>query len=348
MTFEKKWFLERHLLERHSDFCWKCPVCKKLFQRRNSPHGSCKITIAEMICFQNSTGLRGPEAEEKLEQYKKTDMVKHMLLVGPEGETLDLDGSVVGKEKAMIENPRKRKGIEETRDKTAKQQKVNSDKEKQETFTKFKKVWDDLSKSPAKRKKENCKERYSSSSSCSSSTSVAVSSSAKVSTSVAESSVANSKASASEAAEVVSQTVREESVERVVLSSSLDEVDVFLQALQPTQEHKVWLNIGGVKYETSKVTLRNDPASVFSLMLLPNSPFRPSGNVFFFDRDPSHFRIILGYLRNNCCMEKRMLPHEPKYLHELIIEARFYKLFGLVVLLEERIKDLCLCKLAVD
>jgi hypothetical protein len=54
-----------------------------------------------------------------------------------------------------------------------------------------------------------------------------------------------------EAAEVVSQTVREESVERVVLSSSLDEVDVFLQALQHTQEHKVWLNIGGVKYETS-------------------------------------------------------------------------------------------------
>jgi hypothetical protein len=153
---------------------------------------------------------------------------------------------------------------------------------------------------------------------------VAVSSSAKVSTSVAESSVANSKASASEAAEVVSQTVREESVERVVLSSSLDE------ALQPTQEHKVLLNIGGVKYETSKVTLRNDPASVFSLMLLPNSPFRPNGNVFFFDRDPCHFRIILGYLRNNCCMEKRMLPHEPKYLHELIIEARFYKLLDLL------------------
>jgi hypothetical protein len=205
-----------------------------------------------------------------------------------------------------------------------------------------------LSKSPAKGKKENnCKERYSSSSSCSSSTSVAVSSSAKASTRVAVSSAAKSKASASEAAEVVSQTVREESVERVVLSSSLDEGDVFLQALQHTQEYKVWLNIGGVKYEISQVTLRNDPASVFSLMLLPNSPFRPSGNVFFFDRDPSHFRIILGYLRNNCCMEKRILPHEPKYLYELITEARFYKLFGLVVLLEERIHDLCLCKLAV-
>ena len=66
---------------------------------------------------------------------------------------------------------------------------------------------------------------------------MAVNSSAKASTSVTVSSAAKSKASASEATEVVSQTVREESVERVVLSSSLDEVDVFLQALQHTQEH---------------------------------------------------------------------------------------------------------------
>jgi hypothetical protein len=58
----------------------------------------------------------------------------------------------------------------------------------------------------------------------------------------AVSSAAKSKASASEAAEVVWQTVREESVESLVLSSSLDEVHVFLQALQHTQEHKVWLN----------------------------------------------------------------------------------------------------------
>jgi hypothetical protein len=291
-----------------------------------------------MVCFQNST---------ELEQYKKTDMVKNMFFVGPEGETLDVDGSVVGKEKDMRENPRTRKGIEETRDKISKQRKLDSDKEKQEKFTKLKKVWDDLSKSPKGKKENNYKERYSSSSSCSSSTSVAVSSSAKskASTSVAISSTAKSKVSASEAAEVVSQTVREESVERVVLSSSLDEVRVLLLALQHTQ---VWLNIGGVKYKTSQVTLRNDPASLFSIMLLPNSLFQPIENVFFFDRDPSLFRIILEYLRNNCCMKKRILPHEPKYLYELITEPRFYKLFGLVALLEERIKDLCLCKLAVD
>jgi hypothetical protein len=46
-------------------------------------------------------------------------MVKNMFFVGPEGETLDVDGSVVGKEKDMRENPRTRKGIEETRDKNS-------------------------------------------------------------------------------------------------------------------------------------------------------------------------------------------------------------------------------------
>jgi len=165
-----------------------------------------------MICFQNSTGLRGSEAEEKLEHYKKNHMVKSMLLVGPEGETLDLDGSVVGKEKAVRENARKRRGVEGTRDtsSTSKQQKLDVDQEKQEKFTQLKKVWDDLSKSPKGKKGIHSPERHSlsSSSSCSSSTSVAVCSSAE------------SQASASEAAEVVSQTVREESMERVVLSSS--------------------------------------------------------------------------------------------------------------------------------
>lgn len=89
------------------------------------------------------------------------------------------------------------------------------------------------------KERNHSQERYSLSS-LSSSTSVAVSSSAK------------SKTSVSEAAEGVSQTVREESVESVAISSSLDDIDVFLQAFQHTQEYKVLLNIGGVKYERSQ------------------------------------------------------------------------------------------------
>jgi hypothetical protein len=86
---------------------------------------------------------------------------------------------------------------------------------------------------------------------------------------VAVSSAAKSKASASEAAEVVWQTVREESVESLVLSSSLDEVHVFLQALQHTQEHKVWLNIGATDVEEEQ----EEDDEYLSLQLFSFFPF---------------------------------------------------------------------------
>jgi hypothetical protein len=34
-AFTGRWRLERHLKEQHSDFSYKCTVCKKLFNRRN-------------------------------------------------------------------------------------------------------------------------------------------------------------------------------------------------------------------------------------------------------------------------------------------------------------------------
>ena len=94
-------------------------------------------------------GLRGPAAEEKLEAYKKTDMIKNMLLVDPEGETLYLDDRVVGKQNGMKESQQKRKWVDEAGGKKSKQQKLDIDlhKEKQEKLTKHKKVWDDLSRS---------------------------------------------------------------------------------------------------------------------------------------------------------------------------------------------------------
>lgn len=107
------------------------------------------------------------------------------------------------------------------------------------------------------------------------------------------------------------------------------------------------LNIGGVRFETSKNTLRADPSSVFALMLNNNSAFRPCKNVYTFDRDPAHFKIILNYLRNNCLIEKRNLPSEHHYLNEIALEAKFYKLFGLKAVVEDRLADQCACRLNV-
>ena len=125
----------------------------------------------------------------------------------------------------------------------------------------------------------------------------------------------------------------------------ISEIDAHLQYLQECQENIVVLNVGGSKFETSKTTLRADPSSIFALMLHPNSAFRPCNNIFSFDRDPAHFKIILNYLRNNCTFEKRYLPQEHHYLNEIAQEAKFYKLLSLKAIVEERLNDLCACKL---
>jgi hypothetical protein len=64
-------------------------------------------------------------------------------------------------------------------------------------------------------------------------------------------------------------------------------------------------------------------------MLLPQYPFRPNNNTYFFDRDPAHFRIILNYLRNGAQIEIAVLPKEQRYLYEIFQEANYYKLLGL-------------------
>jgi hypothetical protein len=169
---------------------------------------------------------------------------------------------------------------------------------------------------------EKSRRRYSKCSTCSESSSTSSSSGSSASGS-----------QSSTKSVCVSQGVREESADRIVISNNItqetvgssdhtDIVDTFLQSLQDIHESQVILCIGGMKFETSNVTLRADPTSVFSLMQNPNTPFRPCSNIYFFDRDPAHFRIILGYLRNKCCMEKRMLPNEARYLHEILGEAR--------------------------
>ena len=116
-----------------------------------------------------------------------------------------------------------------------------------------------------------------------------------------------------------------------------DVVHSMLSSCQAIQEERVVLNIGGTCFQTSKVTLRADPTSVFAVMLLPQSPFRPNTNTYFFDRDPAHFRFILNYLRNGGCMDLNILPREQRYLQELLIEAKYYKLMGLMEVIQTRL-----------
>jgi len=53
---------------------------------------------------------------------------------------------------------------------------------------------------------------------------------------------------------------------------------------------------------------------------------------FFLDRDPKHFRWILNFLREGT-VESR--PSDIFHLEELIIEAKFYKIYTMVDILEQ-------------
>ena len=104
-------------------------------------------------------------------------------------------------------------------------------------------------------------------------------------------------------------------------------VDSFNRA----QGQKVVLNVGGTRFECSRESLVKDPKSLFAELFREESAVKPSlGNQYFFDRDPTHFRIILNYLRNGCKIDIRTLPKDVRYLDELFYEAEYYNLLKLI------------------
>eukprot|EP01083_Nonionella_stella_P162464 533405_1 len=116
-------------------------------------------------------------------------------------------------------------------------------------------------------------------------------------------------------------------------------------AERPKGWQQVTLNIGGVVFPTSRKTLLSSPKLS---TLLHNKYWSKSkeakriakdqfwhevnDNEFFIDRDPTHFRYILNYIRTN---KQCALPDDPSTRKELVIEADFYELHDLVTLLND-------------
>ncbi|XP_063400908.1 uncharacterized protein LOC134685257 [Mytilus trossulus] len=115
---------------------------------------------------------------------------------------------------------------------------------------------------------------------------------------------------------------------------------LLLRGLNEAQQRRITLNIGGTKFESCAQTLQNDPSSLLSRMLAPDSPFQPYIQEplpsYFLDRDPRHFVHILNYLRSNCSSELSTFPRNIIHLRELQKESSFYKLEHLGTLLENR------------
>ncbi|XP_078350503.1 uncharacterized protein LOC144635272 [Oculina patagonica] len=87
------------------------------------------------------------------------------------------------------------------------------------------------------------------------------------------------------------------------------------------------LNIGGHHFTTSVQTLTKDPNSMLAAMFSGRFEMKPSEDgTLFIDRDGTHFRFILNYLRNG----KLTLPEGATFLNELEEEAEFYQIQGII------------------
>lgn len=96
------------------------------------------------------------------------------------------------------------------------------------------------------------------------------------------------------------------------------------------QENKIKLDIGGQFFSTSLSTLTRDPSSMLAAMFSGRHQLKTEADgSHFIDRDGTHFRYILNFLRDGHIKEGT-LPLNETIQRELLAEAEFYQISGLV------------------
>eukprot|EP01084_Bolivina_argentea_P126132 223395_1 len=96
------------------------------------------------------------------------------------------------------------------------------------------------------------------------------------------------------------------------------------QVTEPTEP--IILNIGGTKYQTTKLTLSCDTNSILKKMFDGRFLVQPNKDgSYFIDRDGTNFSYILNYLRNN----KLNIPNDVYLIDHLILESEYYQLSSL-------------------
>ena len=96
------------------------------------------------------------------------------------------------------------------------------------------------------------------------------------------------------------------------------------------------LCVGGQMFMTSTLTLTKDPDSMFAAMFSGRHALRQDDDgAYFIDRDGTHFRYVLNYLRDGG-FRPGSLPADPCFLAELFTEAEYYQLAGLTRLVAEQ------------
>jgi len=100
--------------------------------------------------------------------------------------------------------------------------------------------------------------------------------------------------------------------------------------------NRVSLDVGGKQFHTTWATLTRNTRSMFSSMFSGRFPveYQADGTVFI-DRDPTHFQLLLNYLRDgHVCIDDITLTDK----RALLQEAQYYQIQGLQKRLAQDIK----------
>ncbi|KAK7109821.1 uncharacterized protein [Littorina saxatilis] len=90
---------------------------------------------------------------------------------------------------------------------------------------------------------------------------------------------------------------------------------------------KVELNVGGVRYTTSLATMLKEEGSRLQTMFSGQHTLQPdSDGSYFIDRDGTHFRHILNFLRDGPASLQHLPPNDLRLVSELRTEAEYYQL----------------------
>ena len=101
-------------------------------------------------------------------------------------------------------------------------------------------------------------------------------------------------------------------------------------------ETRIKLDIGGHVYTTSTLTLTRDTQSMLAAMFSGrHSVKKEEDGSYFIDRDGTHFRYILNYLRDGGFNDD-MLSGDSDTRTELLREAEYYQLRRLVAVLNDK------------
>eukprot|EP01083_Nonionella_stella_P088489 246630_1 len=100
-----------------------------------------------------------------------------------------------------------------------------------------------------------------------------------------------------------------------------------------SQNNRIIINVGGSSYETTLNTLSADQSSMLSAMFSGRFKIeRDENGSIFIDRDPTHFRHILNFLRDGIDYLKHggLLQQPDAIVNELLQEAKYYNIRPLV------------------